>query len=132
MSREIKFKAEYEGKVYTVAVITNKKVQMYGVSGWVDRAKVTLLQFTGCQDIHNIDIYEGDIDKNLGTVTWAPYNDGEYLHNCETFLFEPLGKEIPVSDAGNSTQGHEAHKVEIIGNIHENSEMLEAFNETLL
>ena len=151
--REIKYRAwlkpfvNYKGitvqgemyKVHSIhfgtkrVIITSKG---YGnVSVEFDR--IILEEFTGLPDINGKEIYEGDIvtswlypftykdpfvtEKNyVGVVAWSEMNLAFYL---EMF---PISKRVRGSACGGLLASYEAKKLEVIGNIHDNPELLEA------
>lgn len=103
-----------------------------GAHGWeFDFSELSLMQFTGLKDVNGVDIFEGDI------VKWG-HKDG---------YIELSGERVAVVDMSIPSEGlcfsafkpskhrfnlgrfiyaKSTHKaMEVIGNIHENSELLE-------
>jgi len=79
--------------------------------------QIKLMQFTGLKDSQGVDIYEGDIisqawsdgESNIGTVIYDEY--------------EAMFK-IDYPNGGGSIMNHPTLTKEIVGNIHENPELL--------
>jgi uncharacterized phage protein (TIGR01671 family) len=116
--REIKFRAWVEEMVDVKVIdwrgdtympkpgIMDQRNDLYFFEDYPDM----LMQFTGLKDKNGVEIYEGDIDREYGVV----------VYDKATFGFK-----------GKDSHGHDsililqwAEEREIIGNIHENKELL--------
>lgn len=119
MTREIKFRAwdkKQNKMLYGVSIGTIKV--------WDENAPLishefsysedcVFEQYTGLKDKNGIEIYEGDIVEKC-------YNKAKKLYSSAPVEFKH-GK----FESGGWTLCKFAHKCEIIGNIHENPELLE-------
>ena len=138
--REIKFKAFHKARNQMCDVIridgigTNMTVQVsfttrgktgYKKEVWLKGDEYNLVQYTGLKDKNGKEIYENDIlkvtdpyreDISQHIVKWDN-GDSSFIINC------------PLGDGDYSSLGqflYEDYEFEIIGNICENPELLEA------
>ena len=96
---------------------TNQLLSNGLVAGGVHKKKI-LMQFTGLQDKNGKDIYEGDIihwdEKHTGGIEEVKWFNQDGAWSC-------VGADK--DDCGSWLGGNE-HICEVIGNIHENPELL--------
>ncbi len=92
---------------------------------------IDLMQFTGLTDYHGKEIYDGDVvqitelygDKQQAKVFWGPVTADYQWMNGETWLLHfSSGAEGPLYPY---CKPRNYYRLEIIGNIYENSELLE-------
>lgn len=93
-------------------------------TAWIEHD--TKEQFIGHLDSNGHDIYEGDIiewdrvtgfDDGTGVVIWNSNQAGFFVENDATDVYDEIYNFTPTS-----------HSVRVIGNIHQNPELLEAPN----
>ena len=116
------------GKIFRVrGLVTNTEVKGVWIGGhadYMDISKIKLMQYTGFKDKNKKEAYDGDMVVNNNTlngkscgvpflVYWDIHKKGWALWN-KKYL--------------NPIWYFSAEEVEIIGNIHENPELLEAHN----
>lgn len=90
----------------------------------------TVGQYTGITDDNGKKIFEGDI---LGVTNDDPdydYITKVYL-DCDTFCVDVQGQDYDYTSIGFAIEiwGDECDRVEIIGNIHDNPELLLNYNK---
>lgn len=123
--REIKFRAwEKELKeMVHVDDISFQWRQINTASAWRHYDEVELMQYTGVKDKNGVEIYEGDV-----------YEDGDSKRHVVTFEnggFGRAGRFLINYQTNESIVTHEPlindviDGCEVIGNIHENPELLE-------
>ncbi|MBP1924613.1 putative phage protein (TIGR01671 family) [Sedimentibacter acidaminivorans] len=142
--REIKFRGldRIDGKVKNIEQIDIKnELVLFENDGWVDGNNYELMQYTGLKDKNGKEIYEGDIIQlknedlevikvvcEFGTAKRQIFDN---LVEITGFYFKRLcddKKTFPI--ANNYLGKHDLELFEIIGNIYENPELLEAYNES--
>lgn len=119
MSREIKFRAWNKAKKFmdTAWLVDWEHGQVAHKTHNVSQLEnCILMQYTGLKDKNGKEIYEGDIitGKGIqGVIKWIPEHCGFLIHEEMGYTF---------IDAGNVP----ATSYEVIGNIYEHPELLEA------
>lgn len=89
--------------------------QEYSV--YEDHKILHIEQYTGLKDYNGVEIYEGDIIELIGG-----YNHGRNIKNVVTFSDGRFSGCFGYSSGGDTCHPY------VIGNIHENPELLEAKN----
>lgn len=130
MSREIKFRAWRGNKMVQVDQIT------MGENTWICNGgigisipfqpSIPLMQYTGLKDKNGKEIYEGDIvktdfkqDGSHESIQVIEFYEGAFGSRNKDDHFR-----IPALFSGRSTEGMNTNYYEIIGNIHQNPELL--------
>src|SRR4051794_10504659 len=102
--REIKFRAQYQGKIYDVTELrwSDNMAYLWGEGedeepGEVPLNEIELLQFTGMKDSREAEIYEGDIVSTYvrerrkvaaktGVIAWDEYELSFNLYDDEKYI----------------------------------------------
>lgn len=115
--RELKFRAWDNRMYYDVVPLSNTEIiEVQSLTGNARVQHVTeVMQFTGLQDVHDKDVYEGDIIHDL----WYPeqyfyvdFSEGSFL--LLSFKPSPEGSEA-IDFVG---------EMEVVGDIYSNPELL--------
>jgi len=120
--REIKFRAFYEGLMFSVSDMYFNKNELHQIYlttddalnlntwAWVGTKDLHLMQFTGITDSNGVDIYEGDIISNLHghdiERTVVQFNKTRFNYKYDMVV------------CGNQSISHI-----VIGNIHEDEDL---------
>jgi len=135
MTREIKFRGKqaYGGAGWKYGNITGspdrphiEEVNKIGEHSYhlpiTEVVPRTVGQFTGLRDKNGKEIYEGDIIRNVKGLVKT--QSGEYEDDAEVFVVKYEDAKFNVS-----YYAQVANSLEIIGNIHDNPELLEGDNQ---
>jgi uncharacterized phage protein (TIGR01671 family) len=122
--REIKFRAwdkKLKKWVNSDAIsITLSGTPMAPDETWMEHnlADLALMQFTGLHDKNGKEIWEGDIIRILEDTYWLYIGD-----ICEV-EWDECGGWYPFADNYDAMIYPYGYNVEVIGNVHENAELL--------
>lgn len=132
MEREILFRGKrssdgvWEYGFYYAKPILEKHFILLGENQWLVE-KESVSQFTGLYDKNGNQIFEGDILKYQMNIKTAIV--GKVAFVCGAFVFESeeLEREcdIAFSSFADDEISFPQHCIEVIGNVHDNPELLE-------
>lgn len=131
MNREIKFRAFWNNEMqYDVHLGTFDGSNIFEIlkDKRYPEDYVKLMQYTGLKDKNGKEIYEGDIVKRMKVCYDWDKEDGEERYEVEQISFiEYRGNGFWVNSEDFGYEGEDLwdwDKMEIIGNIYENHELL--------
>lgn len=89
-----------------------------------DRARMEIMQFTGLLDKNGKEIYEGDIVRIKGSAEAEIVSAVTFDHAGACITDGKYKDRLRVGVVGNMEQERGSVGTEVIGNIHENSDLL--------
>lgn len=107
----------YKGEVYTwghdgmVPWYSEDQIKLHGVP--------VLMQYTGLQDKNGVEIYEGDIVSSYYPNAVVFFSGGSFMTYIDKGLFIELSQNGLFDTSGNNIY------YEVIGNIHQNPDLLD-------
>ena len=124
VNRKIKFRAWDEKEKY-MAIQGTSDIETLG-SFMNLFSKFPLMQYTGLKDKHRKEIYEGDIVIIWDSIKSNAYNKignpiGKIMFDEGGFYFRGIRNDIDWEDISHHTLNY---RLTIIGNIHQNPELL--------
>lgn len=133
MSREIKFRAwdkKLEDYVDVFVIDFENRSAIcehseFGISNPVDLDNLILEQFTGLKDRNGKDIYEGDILAWHSNIYRKQDWIGLVKYRGAGFVVQESSRSFSTPDWLETACNKDANIIEVIGNIHENPELLE-------
>ncbi len=120
--REIKFRA-WDNDKKILCSVTDINFSDYSANGvcfgdWSEFSINKLMQYTGLKDKNGIEIYEGDIVKSRLGIGFIDYTDSYFR------IFRPFVFSSNLCNETDSNELESKNRVEVIGNIYENLELL--------
>lgn len=126
MSREIKFRVWDENNMAApfdmIAQLTDV------IDSYFDKSAI-FMQYTGLKDRHGVEIYEGDVLRLNNPEGEMFFNGTAFVEWKEWgFRFNPITYTQPENEMfyDSTMFWHDQEDYEVIGNIYENPELLEA------
>lgn len=125
------FAIDFKNKKVTVDIETNKDEFYWHETEW-KFADVELLQYTGLKDLNDCEIYEGDIvttkivTLNLRRITTLERKGVVKFGDCNFYILESNDTIDPLENYSVGLVDM-LSEVEVIGNIHENPDLLENY-----
>jgi len=128
--REIKFRVwnkDYKVMGYDPIIKDGKYFEIIGNDIWGTSDDYILMQYTGIKDANGKEIYEGDIVKETKVYDYSDdidVNIYQIIWNENITGFTAEGK-----NGSNTIHQNNMGVCEVIGNIYENSNLLESEND---
>lgn len=123
--REIKFRAWHNNRMVCWSLFRNDDTYLLDEEVSIDEDEDFIMQYTGLKDKNGKDIYEGDIVQGVSPSIYIVHWNSERVSFAEHAILrfaDGTEKDMEDSQPPFPTKWS---KMEVIGNIYENKELLE-------